>query len=171
MDTFYAKNFRATDLSGEVLKRLGSNRHACARLLESLGPIDGVSAVEMIKLGTLTGDVGDCVHDFFSDEIENEAEDVWSGTLYDPVDEENVDTHFPIGISEYCGVCFVRNFDHENAGYFLSRIDALEYVMNYVDETNKGLIIECIACGEVVEMEGLEEGDPVVCSACNDLSD
>ena len=107
----------------------------------------------------------------FRTRLKNEAEDVWSGTLYDPVDEENVDTHFPIGISEYCGVCFVRNFDHENAGYFLSRIDALEYVMNYVDETNKGLIIECIACGEVVEMEGLEEGDPVVCSACNDLSD
>ena len=70
MDTFYAKNFGATDLSGEVLKRLSNNSHACARLLESLGPIDGVSAVEMIKLGKLTGDVGDCAHDFFSDEIE-----------------------------------------------------------------------------------------------------
>ena len=129
------KNLDATDLSGEILKRLGSNRHACARLLESLGPIDGVSAVEMIKLGKLTGDVGGCAHDFFSDEIENEAEDVWSGTLYDPVDEENVDTHFPIGISEYCGVFFVWALEYDNAGYFLSQKDAMQYLMgthNYV---------------------------------------
>ena len=132
MDTFYAKNFGATDLTG-VLKQLGSNRHACARLLEILGPIDGVSAVEMINLSELTGDLGDSVHDFFSDEIENEAEDVWSGTLYDPVDEENVDTHFPIGISEYCGVFFVGALEYDNAGYFLSRKDAMQYVMGTHD--------------------------------------
>ncbi len=41
MDTFYAKNFGATDLTG-VLKQLGSNHHACTRLLESLGPIRAV---------------------------------------------------------------------------------------------------------------------------------
>ena len=132
MDTSYAKNFGATDLSG-VLKKLGSNRHACARLLESLGSIDGVSAVEMINLGELAGDVGHSAHDFFLDEIENEAEDVWSGTLYDPDDQENVDTHLPIGISEYCGVFFVWALEYENAGYFLSRKDAMQYVMGTHD--------------------------------------
>ena len=135
MDTFYAKNFGATDLSGEVLKRLGSNRHACARLLESLGPIDGVSAVEMINLGELAGDVGDSVYDFFLDEIENEAETIWSGTVCDPDDQENPDTNFPIGVSEYCGVFFVWALEYDNAGYFLSQKDAMQYLMgthNYV---------------------------------------
>ena len=134
MDTSSAKNFGATDLSG-VLKKLGSNRHACARLLESLGPTDGVSAVEMIKLGKLTGDVGDCAHDFFSDEIENEAETIWSGTVCDPDDQENSDTNFPIGVSEYCGVFFVWALEYDNAGYFLSQKDAMQYLMgthNYV---------------------------------------
>jgi len=134
MDTSSAKNFGATDLSG-VLKKLGSNRHACARLLESLGPIDGVSAVEMSKLGKLTGDVGDCAHDFFSDEIENEAETIWSGTVCDPDDQENSDTNFPIGVSEYCGVFFVWALEYDNAGYFLSQKDAMQYLMgthNYV---------------------------------------
>ena len=134
MDTSSAKNFGATDLTG-VLKKLGSNRHACARLLESLGPIDGVSAVEMSKLGKLTGDVGDCAHDFFSDEIENEAETIWSGTVCDPDDQENSDTNFPIGVSEYCGVFFVWALEYDNAGYFLSQKDAMQYLMgthNYV---------------------------------------
>jgi hypothetical protein len=36
MDTFYAKKFGATDLTG-VLKQLGSDHHACARLLGNLG--------------------------------------------------------------------------------------------------------------------------------------
>tara|TARA_B100000795_G_scaffold219864_1_gene174259 strand:- start:290 stop:418 length:129 start_codon:yes stop_codon:yes gene_type:complete len=36
MDAYYAKKFGATDLTG-VLKQLGSNRHACARLLANLG--------------------------------------------------------------------------------------------------------------------------------------
>ena len=134
MDTFSAKNFGATDLTG-VLKQLGSNRHACARLLEILGPIDGVSAVEMINLSELTGDLGDSVHDFFSDEIENEAETIWSGTVCDPDDQENPDTNFPIGVSAYCGVFFVWALEYDNAGYFLSQKDAMQYIMgthNYV---------------------------------------
>ena len=134
MDTFSVKSFGATDLTG-ILKQLGSNRHACARLLESLGPIDGASAVEMINLSELAGDVGDSVHDFFSDEIENEAETIWSGTVCDPDDQENSDTNFPIGVSEYCGVFFVWALEYDNAGYFLSQKDAMQYLMgthNYV---------------------------------------
>ena len=134
MDTFSVKSFGATDLTG-ILKQLGINRHACARLLESLGPIDGASAVEMINLSELAGDVGDSVHDFFSDEIENEAETIWSGTVCDPDDQENSDTNFPIGVSEYCGVFFVWALEYDNAGYFLSQKDAMQYIMgthNYV---------------------------------------
>ena len=128
MDTSYAKHFGATDLDG-VLKRLGSNPHACARLLETLGPINGASAVDMIRLGELTGDVSDSVHEFFSDEIQNEAEDVWSGTIYDPDDEDNPDTIFPLGIREYCGVFFVWALEYDNQGYFVSREDALQFLM------------------------------------------
>ena len=82
MDTSYAQKFGATDLIG-VLRQLGSNSHACSSLLESIGAIDGVSAVEMITLDELTGDVVDSVHDFLLDEIENKAEETWTGTLYD----------------------------------------------------------------------------------------
>ena len=104
-------------------------------MLESLGPIDGVSAVEMINLSELAGDVGDSVYDFFLDEIENEAETIWSGTVCDPDDQENPDTNFPIGVSEYCGVFFVWALEYDNAGYFLSQKDAMQYLMgthNYV---------------------------------------
>ena len=128
MDTKYTKDFGATDLNG-VLKRLGCNVHVCNRLLETLGPIDGASSVEMIRRGELIGNIGDSVYDFFLDEIVNEAEEVWSGTIYDPDDEDNPDTKFPVRIREYCGVFFVWALEDENAGYFLSREDALRYVI------------------------------------------
>jgi hypothetical protein len=136
MDTEFSKHFGATDLIG-VLKRLGNSKQACDRILEALGAVDGASAVEMIRHGELVGDVGDSVHDFFLDEIENEAEDVWSGTLYDPEDEDNPDTNYPVGIREYCGVFFVWALECDNAGYFLSREDALQYVIGNWDNVRE----------------------------------
>jgi len=136
MDTEFAKHFGATELNG-VLKILGSNSHACQKLLESFGPLDGASAIEMIRRGELIGGIGDSVFDFFSDEIENEAEEVWSATLYDPKDEDNPDTNFPVVIREYCGVFFVWALEYDNTGYFLSSEDALEYVMSNWDNVRK----------------------------------
>ena len=133
MDTFYAKNFGATDLSG-VLKKLGINRYACARLLESLGPIDGVSAVEMIKLGELTGDVGDSVLDFFLNEIENLSEEIQSMDIYDPDGEDWPDC--PLGIHEYCGV-FSYLFSYEIVGLTLSEEEAQDALGQYVVEACK----------------------------------
>ena len=127
MDTEFAKHFGATDLVG-VLKRLSKCKRACDRVLETFGPVNGASAVEMMRRGELVGDVGDAVHDFFGDEIENEAEDVWSGTLYDPDDEDDPNTNYPVGIREYCGVFFVWALEVDNAGYFLAREEALRYV-------------------------------------------
>ena len=127
MDTEFAKNYGATDLNG-ILKRLSNSEYVCDRLLEALGPVDGASALEMIRRGKLIGNVGDGLHDFFLDEIENEAEDVWSGTLYDPDDEDNPDKNYPVIIREYCGVFFVWALEYGNAGYFLTRDGALQYV-------------------------------------------
>jgi len=123
------KNLDATDLSGEILKRLGSNRHACARLLKNFGPTDGVSAVEMIKLGELTGDVGDSVLDFFLNEIENLSEEIQSMDMYDPDGEDWPDC--PLGIHEYCGV-FSYSFANEIVGLTLSEEEALDALGQYV---------------------------------------
>ena len=123
------KSLGAADLSGEILKRLGSNRHACARLLKNFGPTDGVSAVKMIKLGELTGDVGDSVLDFFLNEIENLSEEIQSMDIYDPDGEDWPDC--PLGIHDYCGV-FSYSFANEIVGLTLSEEEALDAVGQYV---------------------------------------
>jgi hypothetical protein len=91
----------------------------------------------MIRRGELTGNVGDNVNDFFLDEIANEAEVVWSGTIYDPEDEDNPDTNYPVGIRGYCGVFFVWALDYDDSGYFLSREDALQYVTGNWDNVRE----------------------------------
>ncbi|RLK51353.1 hypothetical protein DFR31_1289 [Alkalispirillum mobile] len=126
MDTEFAKDFGARELTG-VLERLSTSSHACERLLSALGPANGPLAVNMIRCGELVGEVGDGVHDFFVDEIENEAEDVWAGMIL-AGEEDNPETNYPVLIKEYCGVFFVSALEHESAGYFLSLEDALGYV-------------------------------------------
>ena len=129
------KNLDATDLSGEILKRLGSNRHACLRLLAYLGPIDGVSAVEMIKLGELTGDVGDSVLDFFLNEIAHFSKEIQSMGISDPDSDEDW-SDFPLGIHEYCGV-FSYLFSYEIVGLTLSEEEAQDALGQYVVEACK----------------------------------
>ena len=139
MDTKYAEVFGATNLGG-ILMTLGSCDYVCERLIESLGPIEGAQAVEMLRKGELVGDIGDNAHDFIVDEIENQAEHVWTGCLYDPNDEENPDGHCPISIREYCRVFFVDAVELDNAGYFLSREDAMNYIASnweYVREDSE----------------------------------
>ena len=128
-------NLNATDLSGEILKRLGSNRHACARLLKNFGPIDGVSAVEMIKLGELTGDVGDSVLDFFLNEIAHFSKEIQSMGISDPDSDEDW-SDFPLGIHEYCGV-FSYLFSYEIVGLTLSEEEAQDALGQYVVEACK----------------------------------
>lgn len=128
MDTTFAKHFGASEMEG-ILKVLGKSEHACARLQSALEPEDRTAGIEMLRRGELIGSTGAFIHDFFLDEIENEARDVWSGTLFNPEDEHNPDTSYPVGIREYCGVYFVWALEHDNAGYFLSRDEALFYVM------------------------------------------
>ena len=134
-------NLNATDLSGEILKRLGSNRHACARLLKNFGPIDGVSAVEMIKLGELTGDVGDSVLDFFLSEIVYFSKEIESWDIDHPDGEDW--SNFPLGIHEYCGV-FSYSFANEivglthwDVGLTLSEEEARDALEQYWPEVCK----------------------------------
>jgi hypothetical protein len=129
------KSLGAADLSGEILKRLGSNRHACARLLKNFGPIDGVSAVEMIKLGELTGDVGDSVLDFFLNEIAHFSKEIQSMGISDPDSDEDW-SDFPLGIHEYCGV-FSYLFSYEIVGLTLSEEEAQDALGQYVVEACK----------------------------------
>ena len=137
MNSESAKHFGATDFNG-VVTQLSKSECALSRLSDALGPIDGPIAIEMMCRGELVGGVGDTTYDFFLDDIENEAEIVWSGTTYDQDDEDNPDSRYPVGISEYCGVFFVWALEYENAGYFLSREDALQYVEGNWDNVREG---------------------------------
>ena len=127
MDTESAKRFGSTDLYG-ILKRLSDSVRVRDRLLETLGPVDSVSALEMISRGELIGTAGDSVYDFLLEEIEDKAEYVWSGIIFSINDEDNPDTNYPVGIREYCGVFFVCALEYDNVGYFLTRENALNYI-------------------------------------------
>ena len=127
MDTSFAVDYGATELSG-VLTTLAESEKACACLRDFLEPEFQEAAIEMLKRGRLDGTLGDRIHDYLTLAIGNDAVDVWSGRTFDPDDEENTDAVFPIGIREYCGVFFVWSPECENAGYFLSKEDALQFL-------------------------------------------
>ena len=106
MDTSFAKNFGAVELIS-TLPVLARSKHACARLKKAVGKERGDAAVEMLKGARLEGSLGAEIHDFLLDEIANEARVVWSGLIFNPEDEDNVDLPFPVGIREYEGIYFV----------------------------------------------------------------
>lgn len=138
MDTDSADYYGAVELTG-VLDKLAKSEFARKRVLEEFGATDGAVANDMIHRGDLTGVLGDRVHDFFADEIENEATAIWSGVIFDPDDEGNVDSEFPVGISEYCGVFFAWSLESDNAGYFLTLEDARGYVFSNWDNVRENI--------------------------------
>lgn len=131
MNTSFAKSFGAVELQ-DILPLLAKSERACDALRDSLGSDRGSLAVEMFRSRKAEGDLENEIYDFFLDEIENEAEPVWEGELYDPEDPENPDGIYPIGINEYEGVFYVWALEYDNAGYFLSEEAASNYAfMNW----------------------------------------
>ena len=127
MDTSFAKSFGAVELIG-TFPVLARSKHARARLLRAVGKTRHNAAVEMLRTGCLEGRLGAELHDFFSDEIQNEARVVWSGLIFDPEDKDNVDGQFPVCIREYEGIYFVWALEYDPQGYFLSRDEAHSFV-------------------------------------------
>ena len=128
MDTSFAGRFGAVELI-DTLPVLARSQHACNRLKKAIGKERGDAAVEMLKGACLDGDLGSEIQDFFLDEIVNEAREVWSGFTFDPNDEADQDSQFPISIKDYEGVYFVWQLECEPQGYFLNRNDAELFVL------------------------------------------
>jgi hypothetical protein len=125
MDT--DEEFGAVELDG-VLPILAKSKRACHALEKALGGKRGKKAVEMLRSGTLEGELGDDIHVHFLEELENEAESVWTGEVYQPDDPDNDDCIFSVRIMEYEGVFYVSGPEFERAGYFLSEKAAHKYV-------------------------------------------
>jgi hypothetical protein len=113
--------YKAVKLGG-VLSILAESPRVADRLRTEFGPHESELALEMLRQSKLTGDLGDSVHDFLSDEISNEAEESWSRDAvggYGP---------YSVRIMDYEGVLFVRANEFDDVGYFTDFDAAQDYV-------------------------------------------
>ncbi len=108
----------------QVLTTLGQSRNACDALSRAIGADQSESAIQMLQSGALTGELGLDIHIFFEDEIVEASKTVWEGVTFDPDDEDNPDTNYPVRIQEYEGVFYVWALEFDDVGYFLSLEDA-----------------------------------------------
>lgn len=123
MDTEFAKTCGGIDLD-QALLVLMKSKLALRRLEEHLGPDHYTEFQRLYRDGVLEGDLADQAHDFFSDEIVNEAKPVWSGELFNPNEPDDKDQRYPIHIYEYEGVFYVWDLEYDPMGYFLTKADA-----------------------------------------------
>lgn len=114
-----------------VLPILGKSSRAREALAKFIGEKNAQSALEMVVSGKLSGTQGDQIHDFFSDEIGNEATSVWDG-IRRVQDEE-----YGFGVHEYVGIYFVTAIEYDPVGYFISLADALSYIDSNWDDVEE----------------------------------
>lgn len=114
-----------------VLPTLAKSAYAREAVTKFLGQKNSHSALGMVISGKLSGALGDQVHDFFADEIENEAVNVWRG-IRRVEDEE-----YGFGVQEYGGVFFVTAIEYDSVGYFVSLADALSYIHSNWDDVEE----------------------------------
>ncbi|SRR5712692_5023938 len=114
----------AVALAG-TLSILAQSKKVQAHLSDKWGAERLESILAMMRTGTLQGTLGDDIHDFFLDEIENEAQTAWNGSLSGP---DGADDPYPVDINEYEGVYFVKDLEGDPIGYFLDIKDAKSYV-------------------------------------------
>jgi hypothetical protein len=106
----------------QTLPVLARSKRAVASMTGAIGKANATEAIRMLETGKLTGSLGDTIHDFFLDEIANQAQEVWSGSI--PGSEDA----YPVKVMEYEGVYFVWALEYAPAGYFLRFEGAKEYV-------------------------------------------
>jgi hypothetical protein len=108
----------------EAIAILGKSRRACDRFKEEIKDDRGRFALDLLSRGkyfpALFADIEDDVCNFFYDEIHDEAEPVWQGTIYDPYDEDNSSKWYPVQACEYEGVFFAKALESDPEGYFAS---------------------------------------------------
>jgi hypothetical protein len=110
------------DLAGACLI-LANHNPVRERVARAVGQERLNQALEMMRGGNLSGDLGDTIHDALIDPIENDAELVWEGRIRGTSDS------YPVTVNRYCGVFWVQAQEYDLVGYFLDRDHAVDYVM------------------------------------------
>ena len=123
---------KTVDLA-EACKTLARSQSVQALLKKEVGSDNYPAALELMKAGTLEGDLGATVHDLFIDTIVNEATTVWSGFIRDENDD------WPVRVNEYQGVFWVFALEIDPVGYFLNAESAISFArMNWDDVYESG---------------------------------
>lgn len=115
-----------------TLPILGKGPKVIARLKEQFKGDRFAEVARMLKLGKFEGDTGDALHDFFLDEIPNEAVVRWEGAI------PGAEFDFPVGVYEYFGVFYVWALEYDKVGYFETEADAKAYILGNWDIVKEG---------------------------------
>jgi hypothetical protein len=124
--------------------RLSLRPQVQALLKSAVGNTQFTAALAMMKLGSLTGDLGATIHDLLLERIEAEAVQVWGGFIY------RDGGRFPISVNEFNGVFWVLPIDGDPIGYFLDRDHAVEFVRVNWDDVHEDA--ETLEVDEEAEM-------------------
>jgi hypothetical protein len=92
-----------------------------ASVRAKVGEQDYPAALSLMKAGSLESDLGATLHDFLTDEIRNEATEVWSGVIRQPHD------NYPITVNGLHGVYWVWAMEYDPVGYFLNKRNASSF--------------------------------------------
>ncbi len=82
--------------------------------------------ISMMWKGVFSGDVGNELHDFLVDQINNESEIKWKGLILGSEDNEGDD--YPVMIYGYHGIFRVWALEFDSVDFFLHFADAKTYV-------------------------------------------
>jgi hypothetical protein len=116
----------------DTLPTLAKNKKVQGLLRKEWGAERLKSILAMMRAGKLEGSLGNEIHDFFLDEISNEAKTAWSGSAKGSFGP------YPVEIKEYGGVYFVWAQEFDRVGYFLD----IEAAKSYVDQNWMGEVEE-----------------------------
>jgi hypothetical protein len=122
-----------------------------ALIKKRVGAKNLTASLELMQAGKLDGPLGDMLHDFLADIIENQSTDVWSGLIAQEGDE------FPVQVKEYQGIYWVWAMEYDPIGYFLDQASAEAFVRSNWDEVYE----------EGEELDDQEDGGEVLCPYCH----
>jgi len=106
----------------EAMPKLSRSKAVKDKLRKEFGDKALKSILHLMRSGDRSGELPGEVHDFLTDEIGNEAEDFWSGSILGEEDS------YPVGIRCYEGVYFVEGLEEGPFGYFLKASDAKSFL-------------------------------------------
>jgi hypothetical protein len=122
-----------------------------ALVKKKVGAKNLTAALELMQAGKLDGPLGDKLHDFLADTIENKSADVWSGLIPQEGDE------YPVQVKEYQGIYWVWAMEYDPIGYFLDQASAEAFVRSNWDDVYE----------EGEELDEDEDNEEVLCPYCH----